>query len=86
MIDICVDYCDTFCLQFNSKKSKCMVFGKDFNSHKEPLTINDAAIEYVAEWRYLGTTITNGKCFAFSARPDLAAFFRATNAVINVLL
>ena len=37
------------------------------------------------EFKYLGATIVRGKQFAFTARPDLSSFFRATNAVLNVL-
>ena len=63
-----------------------MIFGK---SHKEtdlfPLTIDGNPIEYVTEWKYLGVTLSSGKHLFFNARPDLASFFRATNAVLNVL-
>ena len=85
MIDVCTDYCNTFCLQFNSKKSKCIIFGKGLNDAHAPLFINGVSVEYVKEWRYLGTTIVGNKTLSFSARQDLASFFRAANAVINVL-
>ena len=85
LIDLCSTYCDKFCLQFNSKKSKVMIFGKSCKELIAPLTINGSPIQFVDEWKYLGTTLVAGKSFAFTARPDLSAFFRATNAVLNVL-
>ena len=86
MIDVCSLFMTKHCLQFNHKKSKVMIFGK---SHKEtdlfPLTIDGNPIEYVTEWKYLGVTFSSGKHLCFNARPDLASFFRASNAVLNVL-
>ena len=66
-------------------KSKVMVFGKSFKDQVAPLTLAGSAIDFVNEWKYLGTTLVAGKCFSFTARPDISSFFRATNAVINVL-
>ena len=85
MIDVCVAYCDKFCLDFNPMKSKVMVFGRSFRDPCKPLTIGRENLEFVEEWKYLGTTIVSGKVFAFTARPDISSFYRATNAVINVL-
>ena len=68
------------------KKSKELVFGKSHNDvNLCPLTIDSKAIDYVAEWRYLGVTLKRGTHFGFTARPDLTSFFRATNAVLNAL-
>ena len=86
MINICYVYMSENCLEFNTKKSKVLVFGKSYNfPNLAPLLINDLPIEYVQEWKYLGVTLTNGTTLGFSARPDLMSFFRATNAVLNVL-
>ena len=85
LIDICVEYCTKFCLQFNSTKSKVMTFGKTYDMPTVPLTIAGNPVDFVSEWKYLGTTIAAGKHFSFSARPDLSSFFRATNSVLRVL-
>ena len=85
MIDLCSKYCHEYCLQFNSLKSKVMVFGKNLLCHGPELSINGACIDFVTEWKYLGTTLTARKCLGFSARNDLSSFFRAANSVINVL-
>ena len=72
-------------LQFNTKKSKVMVFGGSHRDFVAPITVAGAPIEFVNEWKYLGTTLVAGKCFSFTARPDISSFYRATNAVLNVL-
>ena len=61
-----------------------MFFGKRRCDIK-PLVLNDIPLETVDEWKYLGTTIVGGKGFSFLARPDISNFFRAANAVLNVL-
>ena len=85
MINVCKDYCDKYCLAFNTKKSKVVVFGKSHGDACLPLMIGEDDIEFVSKWKYLGTTISNGKTLSFSAKPDIASFFRATNAIFSVL-
>ena len=86
MIDIVSDFLEENCLQLNVKKSKVMVFGKSYNDAIIlPLTVNGERIDFVTEWRYLGVTVTGGKNFGFSARPDLSSFYRATNAILGSL-
>ena len=86
MIDICSLYMSKHCLQFNAKKSKVMIFGRSYKeTNLLPVTLNGAKIDFVSEWKYLGVTLANGSHLSFSARPDLSSFFRATNAVLNVL-
>ena len=50
-----------------------------------PLTISNTPMDYVKEWRYLGVTLTSGLSLGFSARPDLIAFYRATNSILSAL-
>ena len=86
MINICSDYCKKFCLSFNAKKSKVLLFGKRMDmSTLAPLLLNNVPLEFVNELKYLGTTIVAGKSFGFTARPDIASFYRAANSVLNVL-
>ena len=47
--------------------------------------VGDAPLDYVQEWKYLGTTLVSGKNLLFSARPDLSSFFRASNSIITAL-
>ena len=86
MIDATQLFCQKYCLQFNVKKSKIMVFGNSYkDANLKPLTICGIDIDYVMEWKYLGVTLVSGKRVGFSSRPDLITFFRATNSIINAL-
>ena len=60
-----------------------MIFGKP--SCIQPLRLNDAVLDNVDEWKYLGTTICAGNSLSFTARPDITSFYRAANSVLNVL-
>ena len=46
-----------------------MIFGKPKTDAK-PLTVDGIPLDFVNEWKYLGTTIAGGKSFSFTARPD----------------
>ena len=85
MLDICQEYCTEFCLSFNVKKSKVMLFGKVKSNVINPLTLNGKKLDFVPEWRYLGVTVVAGNNLSFSIRPALASFYRAVNCVLSVL-
>ena len=53
--------------------------------HFEPVSINDVPLEVVKEWKYLGATLVSGNTLSFSARPEISAFFRATNSILRTL-
>ena len=84
LLAICEMYCEEFCLQFNAKKSKSLLFGQFKNINVAPLLINDQPVEYVHEWSYLGTTIVSGKKLSFSALNDRRSFFRSANSILSV--
>ena len=50
-----------------------------------PVYLNDGIVEYVRSIKYLGTTIVSNPCFEFSAKNELASFYRASNSILNVL-
>ena len=61
-----------------------IVFGNGKNlGTTAPVTIYNQPIEIVDVWRYLGFHIQGGKCFSFSAQPELASFRRAANCLLN---
>ena len=85
MIDSCTEFCHKFFLSFNAKKSKVMLFGKKGVDLPKPLSLSGSNIDYVDEWKYLGTTLKSGFHLCFAARPDIASFFRATNSLVHSL-
>ena len=54
LIDSCTEFCRKFCLSFNAKKSKVMLFGKKGVDLPKPLSLSGSNIDYVDEWKYLG--------------------------------
>ena len=62
LLNICISYCEKFCLNFNVKKTKVVVFGRNsVDSHSvdslAKLKLGDADIDYVQNFRYLGFNI-----------------------------
>ena len=83
MLLICQEFCAEFCLHFNAKKSKTMLFGQFKNIDVAPLYLNGQPIDYVTEWVYLGTTIVAGKVFSFSPKKELRSFYRSVNSILS---
>ena len=57
LIDICVNYAEEFCLTFNFKKTKTIIFGQR-KTNPINLQIKGCDIDYVHEWDYLGARVT----------------------------
>ena len=84
MLNICHEYCSEFCLTFNVKKTKVVVFGPLSRGHDiQPLRLNGKPIDFVNEWKYLDVTIVSGTSMQFSSKPVLASFYRAVNCVLS---
>ena len=57
LLDICIKYCEKFCLNFNvKKKHKIMFFGRSCSQIRllANLKLGNADIDYVSNLRYLG--------------------------------
>ena len=83
LLTICVDYCAEFCLSFNVKKSKTLIFGKTDPSLITPLTLYSENIDFVPSWKYLGCTIVSGTKFTFSIASELSAFYCSANSILK---
>ena len=83
LISICVDYCEEFCLSFNVKKSKTLVFGKMNTNLITPLTLKGESIELVSNWKYHGCTIVSGTKLSLSIASDLGNFYCSTNTILR---
>ena len=49
----------------------------------DPLILNGQLLDFVTEWKYLGTTIAAGKTVTFSSQPELASFYRSFNSLFS---
>ena len=85
LINCCQQYCEEYCLSFNIKKSKILIFGTATKDQFSALTLNGKPLQFVTEWKYLGVTVIAGSKLSFSAKPALSAFYRAVNSILSVL-
>ena len=85
MLDICVEFCDEFCLAFNTKKSKVMIFGEMKGKSITPLTLYNQPLEFLSQWRYLGATIVEGTTLTFSCKQELSNFYRSLNCLLSAI-
>ena len=83
LLQICRQYCLEWDICLNSKKSKCLYFGKrTLNSYN--LTLNGEVIDWVNEWVYLGVTLKSAKVFDCCVKERIRKFFRCANAILRI--
>ena len=84
LLNICVEYCRKFCLDFNAKKSKVMLVGKKpSDSAVHTIILGDNPLEYVSEYKYLGVLLCADRTLSFSVVDTLRAFHRAANSILR---
>ena len=83
LLDICGAYCDRFCLDFNVKKSKIMIIGKNSKCDYCALTIHGAPLDHVSEYKYLGVNLCANKGLCFSSTTAIRSFYRAANSILH---
>ena len=81
-IDIAENYCQTWKLKINRKKTKSMVFSRGNQKINTTFNINGENLENVKEFKYLGITIHKKSC---SFTPTLKHFkLKATRALYSL--
>ena len=83
MLLICELFCDEYCLSFNVKKSKALIFGNVKGKTFHPLTLKHEPMEYVTQWTYLGATIVAGPTLSFTCKRELCNFYRFFNCLLS---
>ena len=81
LLSICEEFSNEFCLSFNGRKSKALLFGKKLDCF--PIHLNGETIEFVDTWKYLGCSISSGSRLSFSIKRDLCSFYAASNSVLR---
>ena len=81
LLDTCVDYGKEWCITYNPKKSKIMLFGK--TNHCLPLKMYEKDLEVVNEYKYLGVTVVTGDSVAFSNIRSLRHFRSSANTILS---
>ena len=83
LLNVCVDYCRKFCLDFNVKKSKVMIVGKPLTNVKlSAVFLKNEPLEQVSDCKYLGVILCAGKVLTFSPIASIRSFHRAANAIL----
>ena len=83
LLSICADYCKEWDIGLNPKKSKCLYFGNRV-SISHTVSLNNATIEWVEEWPYLGVMLKSGKHFNCSIKERVKKFYRSANAILRI--
>ena len=83
LLSICEIFCQDWDICLNSKKSKCMAFGKK-RSGLFPLQLDGKQLEWVESWSYLGVTLLSGKLFSCSIRDKISKFYKSANAILRI--
>ncbi len=85
LVDKCSEVLLSLDLQVNIKKSMCLRIGKRFKSQCKCISINDQAIEWVSEAKYLGVTLKSGLNFSCDWHASKRQFFKAVNSILGAL-
>ena len=86
LIDICTEYGDFWCVDYNFKKTKVVAFGSNCaNIGDISFKLKGKRIEIVNKWKYLGVTVVSGSRFLCTGEEEMKSFFRATNSVLNTI-
>ena len=83
LLHLTENFCPTWDIMLNPKKSKNMQFGKKRDSLPF-LQLDGNALEWVELWTYLGVTLRSHKEFDCCIREKLKSFYRSANAILRV--
>ena len=83
ILTICELFCSEYCLSFNIKKSKALIFGSTKGKRFAPLILKQEPKEYVCQWTYLGATIVAGTTLSFACKRQLGNFYRSFNCLLS---
>ena len=77
------DYCKTWDIMLNAKKSKNMSFGKNYSSLAS-LQLDGKDIDWVDSWSYLGVTIKRHTAFNCCVDERIKSFYRSANGFLRI--
>jgi hypothetical protein len=81
MVDICCNEFDALDLKINFKKSICIRIGKRHNEKVAPLIINNQALVWKQELRYLGVFVVSANTFDCNLQTARHKFYKALNGI-----
>jgi hypothetical protein len=82
MLNICTDTSQSSCLDFNTLKSHCIIFGKCVTRSIQPMLLQGHCIDWVSSIDYLGTRVLGGLKLMWDMQKPKRHFYSACNAII----
>ena len=76
------EYCKTWDIMLNAKKTKNLFFGK--KHFLAPLQLDGKEIEWVDSWTYLGVKLQSHSTFNCSIDEKVKAFYRCANGILRI--
>ena len=75
-------YCKTWDIMLNPKKTKNMIFGKNYSL--PPLQLDGKNIEWVERWTYLGVVLRSHSSFNCCIDEKVKSFYRCANGILRI--
>jgi len=83
MLDVCGRIGNDLGIQFNSKKSCCMIVGPNLTIGPASITLNGGTIAWVDKFKYLGVIILSRSKFSVDLADTRRRFFIASNYILS---
>ena len=83
MVDICLGEFNSLDLKINVKKSACIRIGKNFNSNCSQIVLNNNALTWSNNFKYLGVLFNSGKKVSLDLKSSRSKFFRSFNCIYS---
>ena len=83
LLDFCTLTAKDLCLQFNDKKSHCIVVGPKYQCKLPSLSLSGKLLKWVDSIKYLGITFTSSKVFSVDLNHVRHKFFGCTNSILT---
>jgi hypothetical protein len=82
LLDVCALTGKELCLQFNDKKSHCIVVGPRYQCRLAPMFLLGKPLQWVGSVKYLGITFMSAKVFSLDVNQVRRKFFGCTNSIL----
>jgi len=83
LLDVSAMTAKELCLQFNDRKSHCIVFGPRYQCKATALYLYDKPLQWVCSVKYLGVTLMSAKKISFDLNQVRRKFFGCVNSILN---
>jgi len=83
LLDVNVMTAKVLCLQFNDRKSHCIVIGPRYQCKVASMYLYDKPLQWVSSVKYLGVTLMSSKKIALDLNQVRRKFFGRVNSILN---